>query len=83
MEHDREASEPGPTPAALLTLARELSEAAVSAGRSDVAAKADEAIVLITGTTDVAGTDAVGTDAVARDGDKANVVVRVLDGLGL
>jgi hypothetical protein len=78
MEHDREASEPGPTPAALLILARELRDAAVSAGRSDVAAKTDEVIVLITGTTDAAG-----TDAAARYGDKAKVVVRVLDGLGL
>ena len=78
MEEHREASVPPPSPAALLMLARELRDAAVRAGRTDVAARADEAIALITTTNRPAG-----TEKVARDGDKANVVVRVLDGLGL
>ena len=70
MEQER-----SPTPAALLMLARELRDAAVTAGRPDVAAKAEEAIALITSST----TDSGDT---ARDGDKGDTVVRILDGLG-
>ena len=66
-----------PAPAALLMLARELRDAAVNAGRPDVAAKAEEAIALITGPLDAAA-----GGRAARDGDKANTVVRILDGLG-
>jgi hypothetical protein len=77
MEQPREGPEPTPTPAALLMLARELRDAAATAGRPDVAAKAEEAILLITGTN-----DAGGTGEAARDGDKGNTVIRILDGLG-
>ena len=66
-----------PTPAALLMLARELRDAAVIAGRADVAAKAEEAIALITGPDDPAG-----TTEPAQGTDKSNTVVRILDGLG-
>ena len=55
-------------------LARELRDAAVTAGRPDVAARAEEAIALITGTTD--------SGDPAHDGDKGNTVIRILDGLG-
>ena len=65
-----------PTPAALLMLARELRDAAVIAGRADVAAKAEEAIALITGPDDPAGTEPT------QGTDKSNTVVRILDGLG-
>lgn len=66
-----------PTPAALLMLARELRDAAVIAGRADVAAKAEEAIALITSSTAPAD-----TTEPAKDGDKSNTVIRILDGLG-
>ena len=66
-----------PTPAALLMLARELRDAAVIAGRADVAAKAEEAIVLITGPKDPAG-----PTEPAKGSDKSDTVVRILDGLG-
>jgi hypothetical protein len=57
---------------ALLKLARQLREAAADAGRADVVAKVDEAIVLI-----------AGAEAEARDGtDRGNLVIRILDGLG-
>ncbi|GAA3940113.1 hypothetical protein [Actinoplanes auranticolor] len=61
-------------PAALLVPARDLRTAAVIAGRADVVAKVDEVILLIAGRVEPAGTE--------RDGDKANTVVRILDGLG-
>ena len=66
-----------PTPAALLMLARELRDAAVNADRPDVAARAEEAIALLTGTP-----DAPAERAAATGGDKGNTVIRILDGLG-
>jgi hypothetical protein len=69
--------EPQPEASALLMLARELRDAAVRGGRPDVAAKADEAIVLITGTDDTAA-----AGEAPSDGDKGNAVIRILDGLG-
>jgi hypothetical protein len=56
----------------LLLIAVHLKEAATRAGRLDVAAKADEAIILIAG----AGAD---TDEPA---DRGNTVLRILNGLG-
>jgi hypothetical protein len=58
---------------ALLKLARQLREAAAEAGRADVVAKVDEAIVLIAGAEAEAGQ--AGTD-------RGNLVIRILDGLG-
>ena len=52
----------------LLALARQLRVAATAAGRPDVAAKAEEAIVLIARTE--------------RDEDKRTAILRILDGLG-
>jgi hypothetical protein len=77
VEHQRETSDSSPTPAALLMLARELRDAAATAGRMDVVAKADEAIALITSKQDSAG-----TGEPQRDGAKGNAVIRILDGLG-
>jgi hypothetical protein len=57
--------------AVLLALAEKLRDAAAEAGRPDVAAKAQEAVAL------------VGRPAGRRqESDKANTVVRILDGLG-
>jgi hypothetical protein len=61
-------------PAALLVLARDLRTAAVIAGRADVVAKVDEVILLIAGKEEPAAGE--------RDSDKANTVIRILDGLG-
>jgi len=55
-------------------LARDLRDAAVNAERPDVAAKAEEAIALLTGPGDAA--------AGREGGGGANTVVRILDGLG-
>ena len=52
----------------LMALAAALRKEALAAGRSDVAAKADQAILLLAG------------EPVAEG--KGNVVVRILDGLG-
>lgn len=60
------------TQPSLLSLAREFREAAVSAGRSDVVAKIDETILLI----------ADPDRAVGRQEDKADLAVRILNGLG-
>jgi hypothetical protein len=68
---DRQRETTGP--AALLVLARDLRTAAVTAGRADVVAKVDEVILLIAGRVE---------PATGRDSDKANAVVRILDGLG-
>jgi hypothetical protein len=57
--------------AALLALAQKLREAAAIGGRTDVVAKVDDVIRQIS-----AGGDA------ERDPDKANAVIRFLDGLG-
>ncbi|NMO57370.1 hypothetical protein HH310_40135 [Actinoplanes sp. TBRC 11911] len=54
---------------ALLTIAKEFREAAAQAGRPDVVAKIDEAIILLAGKEDAAD-------------DRTNVVMRILDGLG-
>ncbi len=70
VERQRENTEP----AALLMLARDLRAAAVTAGRPDVVAKVEEVILVI------AGQD--GPAPAERDSDKANTVVRILDGLG-
>ena len=52
----------------LMALAAALRKEALAAGRTDVAAKADQAILLLAGEPVTEG--------------KANVVVRILDGLG-
>ena len=67
--------EPAPQADTLLVLAQRLKDAAAAAGRPEVAAKADEAIVLITA--------APGSgDPGDADTDRGNAVVRILDGLG-
>ena len=60
---------------ALLAIAKQFRDAAAGAGRPDVVAKIDEAIILLAGTDDRAG-------KVDSSADKANVVLRILDGLG-
>ena len=60
---------------ALLAVAKQFRDAASSAGRPDVVAKIDEAILLLAGTGSSTGKPQ-GND------DKANVVLRILDGLG-
>ena len=55
-------------PDRLIALAAELRKEALAAGRTDVAAKADQAILLLAGES--------------ATGDKGNIVVRILDGLG-
>lgn len=60
---------------ALLVIAKQFREAASSAGRPDVVAKIDEAILLLAGRESAAGKPH-GSD------DKTNVVLRILDGLG-
>lgn len=69
-----------PDPAAgLMGLSVRLKDAAVRAGRLDVAAKADEAIALLTD----AGNPIVDRgDQEPRRDDKTNAVVKFLDGLG-
>jgi hypothetical protein len=57
---------------ALLAIAKQLRNAALDAGREDVVAKVDEAIILLAGTDQKVGV----TD------DRTNVVLRILDGLG-
>jgi len=58
-------------------VARQLRDAAASADRPDVVAKADEAIALITGRD---GSSRTGEPP--REGDQGNAIVRILDGLG-
>jgi len=60
---------------ALLAVAKQFRDAASRAGRPDVVAKIDEAILLLAGTGSSAGRPQ-GSD------DKTNVVLRILDGLG-
>ena len=55
----------------LLALAEKLRDVAAEAGRPDVAAKAEEAMTLV---SRPAGSN--------QESDKANVVIRILDGLG-
>ena len=59
---------------ALLAVAKQFRDAASSAGRPDVVAKIDEAILLLAGTGTSAGKPSSGDD-------KTNVVLRILDGL--
>ena len=66
-----------PTPAVLMMLARELRDAAVKADRPDVAAKAEEAIALMTSAQDTAA-----DRGAATGGDQGSTVIRILDGLG-
>ena len=56
---------------ALLTLAKQFRDAATAAGRADVVAKIDEAILLLAEPEEIPGPR-----------DRANVVLRILDGLG-
>jgi hypothetical protein len=60
---------------ALLAIAKQFRDAAATAGRPDVVAKIDEAIILLARTDHAAG-------KVDGSDDKANVVLRILDGLG-
>ena len=68
----------GQEAAQLLTVALQLREAATRVGRLDVAAKADEAIILIAGATDSADSDEHKSELDGR----GNTVLRILDGLG-
>jgi hypothetical protein len=60
----------------LLALAKQFRDAASSAGRPDVVTKIDEAILLLADAGDSAGERRSGDD-------KTNIVLRILDGLGL
>jgi hypothetical protein len=60
---------------ALLAVAKQFRDAASSAGRSDVVAKIDEAILLLAGTGSSAGKP-------PDSDEKTNVVLRILDGFG-
>jgi hypothetical protein len=73
-----ERSEPVPSAAYLLASAMHLKQAAVRAGRPDVAAKADEAIALLTS----ADNPIDGEDQPDKRNDVGNAVLRILDGLG-
>jgi hypothetical protein len=66
-----EGSLPDQEGVGLLALAKQFRDAAASAGRPDVVAKIDEAILLLAGTGDA-----------ATESDKTNVVLRILDGFG-
>jgi hypothetical protein len=57
----------------LLALAKQFRDGAAAAGRADVVAKIDEAILLL------AGADGAAVD---RDNDTSSVVLRILNGLG-
>nr|WP_296073160.1 hypothetical protein [uncultured Actinoplanes sp.] len=58
---------------ALLALAKQFRDAASDAGRPDVVAKIDDAILLLAGPPDADG---------ERGNDRSNLVLRILDGLG-
>jgi hypothetical protein len=62
----------------LLASAVHLKQAAVRAGRFDVAAKADEAIALLAG----ADNPVDGEDQREKRNDVGNAVLKILDGLG-
>ena len=66
------------TAAYLLASAVHLKQAAVRAGRLDVAAKADEAVALLAH----AGRPVDGEDQPQKRSDVGNAVLKVLDGLG-
>jgi hypothetical protein len=67
--------EPDQENRALLSLAGQFREAALRAGRADVVAKIDDAILLLA--------SPVQPDSKAKSSnDKANAVLRILDGLG-
>ena len=53
-------------------MARQFRVAAATAGREDVVAKIDEAVLLLAGSAQSRGEE-----------EKTNVVLRILDGLGL
>jgi hypothetical protein len=72
--HKRESGNADQEARGLLTVAKQFRDAASRAGRPDVVAKIDEAIVL------VAGTDTASQRH--NNVDKANVVQQILDGLG-
>jgi len=74
--HSRSADE-GSSTTELEAIAARLREAAIEAGRLDVAAKADEAIALLTN----AGSPLPDGQEPARH-DTGNAVLRTLDGLG-
>ena len=57
--------------AVLLALAEKLRDVAAEAGRQDIAAKAEQAMALVSRPADG-----------KPETDKANVVIRILDGLG-
>lgn len=57
---------------ALLTLAKQFRDAATAAGRPDVVAKIDEAILLL-----------ADSEETPEPRERANIVLRILDGLGL
>jgi len=65
--------------AELLALAVEMKKVAVRAGRPAIAAKADEVIALVRDASDPVDR---GEEKTSRD-EKANAVIRLLDGLGL
>ncbi|WP_328472677.1 hypothetical protein OHA21_10540 [Actinoplanes sp. NBC_00393] len=62
---------------ALLALAKQLRDATADAGRPDVVAKVDEAILLLAG----ADADDDPDKPISKD-EKTNIVLRILDGLG-
>src|SRR5688572_16597944 len=68
----------GSSAAHLLALAVQLKQAAVSAGRLDVAAKADEVIALLP----IAEDPIDGTEQPQERSDAGNTVLKILDGLG-
>ena len=73
MEPDQQRLvEAGQQSHALLALAKQFRDAAVQAGRDDVVAKIDDTILLL----------APPSERPRSSGDKANVVLRILDGLG-
>jgi hypothetical protein len=75
MTQGRDGHRAGPDSRALLGIGKQFREAAADAGRPDVVAKIDEAIILLAGADDGAGT-------AGGSADRANVVLRILDGLG-
>ena len=70
-----ERPEQVPSPAYLLASAMHLKQAAVRAGRPDVAAKAAEAVTLL-------GESPVDDQDRDQRGEVGNAVLRILDGLG-
>jgi hypothetical protein len=67
------------TAAYLLASALHLQQAAVRAGRRDVAAKADEVVALLAN----ADNPIDGNDRRRESNDAGNAILKILDGLGL